>query len=258
MHILDQIVQHTHGVIAERQQQLSLPQIRVAAEKTTSVASPLRQALARQHPLIIAEFKRKSPSRPNINVTADPVSVARAYEAGGAAAMSVLTEPGFFAGSPDDLRRIRPQVNLPLLRKDFIIDPYQIYEAKALGANLILLIARILEPSQIRDFCQLAHELDMEVLFEIHHLEELDKIRDAAIDFLGVNCRDLSKFQTNLDVLVDAAQQLPKNWPWVAESGIAGPDDVRKLYETGYQLFLVGEYLMREGETAARLESLWR
>lgn len=258
MHILDKIVNHTRGVIAQRQAELSLAQMRALAEKQGSTVAPLSAALGKNHPLVIAEFKRKSPSRPNINLQAQPVAIARAYEQGGAAAMSVLTEPEFFAGHPDDLKAIRQAVSLPLLRKDFIIDPYQIFEAKAMGANLILLIARILEPSQVRDYCQLAHELGMEILFEIHHLEELDVLRDAKIDFLGVNCRDLTKFQTNLDVLLEVGKQLPSDWPWVAESGISSPEDVQRLYQAGYQLFLVGEYLMREGTPAQALEALWR
>ena len=257
MDILSKIVAHTRDVIAERSAARPLEQLREAA----SAAPPPVSLAARVNdgvPLVIAEFKRKSPSRPNINLDADPVAIAQNYQRGGAAAMSVLTEPGFFSGSPDDLIAIRPKVQMPLLRKDFMVDPYQFYEARAMGADLVLLIARILDKQTLHDFCDLAHSLGMEALCEVHNLEELEMAADAPVDFLGVNCRDLKKFQTNLDHLIDIVPHLPKHIPWVAESGIHAPRDLKRLYDNGYKLFLIGEYLMKSQDPVATLEELTR
>lgn len=256
MHILDQIVGDTRLLIAKRKEQQSLAAMQLAAEQSTTPTYSLAKKLVQKKPHIIAEFKRKSPSRPNINLQAEPVTIAKSYDAGGASAMSILTEPNYFAGNLDDLNTIRQAVSLPLLRKDFVIDPYQIFEAKANGANLILLIGRILESSQIQDFTALAHSLEMEVLYEIHHLEEWEKAKHAGVDFLGVNCRDLTKFQTNLEMFIELYPKLPHHIPLVAESGISCPGDVARLYQTGYQLFLVGEYLMRQADPAMQLRAL--
>ncbi len=256
MDILSKIVERTAHTLAGRKAATPLSaleaRIRDAGRQTIS----LKARLTEPRPHVIAEFKRKSPSRPNINLTADPVAIARQYQAGGASAMSVLTEPDFFGGSPDDLRAIRPHVSMPLLRKDFMIDPYQFYEAREMGADLVLLIARILEPAQLAEFSRLAGELGLETLCEVHNLEELEKVGDAPIDFLGVNCRDLKRFETNLDHLVDITGSLPAGAPWVAESGIHAPADLQRLHRAGYQLFLIGEYLMKSGDPAARLQEL--
>ncbi len=256
MDILTEIVKTTRTTIDERCKARSLEALKSEAASMAQKPISLSRRLNPNKPNIIAEFKRKSPSRPNINMDADPVAVAKAYEAGGAAAMSVLTETDWFAGSPEDLKAIRKAVSMPLLRKDFMIDPYQFYEARCMGADLVLLIARILEPQQIHQFTELAHQLGMEVLCEIHNREELEKVGDARVDFLGVNCRDLKKFQTNLDHLIDIADILPSQIPWVAESGIHGPDDLRRLREAGYPMFLIGEYLMKSGSTQETLEAL--
>jgi len=258
LHILDEIVKDTHEVIRKRKSTLPFESLRAMVEASHSQTNSLSDRLIHQRPHIIAEFKRKSPSRPNINMTADPLEIAESYLAGGASAMSILTEPVHFSGSPEDLSRIRQVIDLPLLRKDFIIDPYQIYEARHIGADLILLIGRILNETQIREFTALAHELGLEVLFEIHNLDELKPLGDTPIDFLGVNCRDLTKFQTNLQLLLEIVSDLPSNIPLVAESGIAGPKDVRRLFQAGYQLFLVGEYLMSSDQPANRLADLWQ
>ncbi len=256
MDILQQIVAHTREIVAQRRTQLSLQELKARLASSPQPTNSLGKHLRDDQPNIIAEFKRRSPSRPNINQSADPVAMARAYELGGAAAMSVLTEPGFFAGNPSDLRAIRKQVALPLLRKDFMIDPYQFYEAREMGADLVLLIARILEPAQLADFTQLAHELGMEVLCEVHNSEELAKIGPAPVDFLGVNCRDLKQFTTNLDHLVAMTAHLPAEVPWVAESGMHSPDDVKRLFSAGYRLFLIGEYLMKSPDPSALLHQL--
>ena len=253
MDILDTIVDKTRALVAQRSRLVSLEELR---DRPASPTRSLKARLPESGPRVIAEFKRKSPSRPNINLDADPVAVAQAYEAGGAVAMSVLTEPHFFAGSRADLSRIRAVTEMPLLRKDFVIDAYQIHEARALGADLVLLIARILTSDQLAAFCELSHRLGMEVLCEIHHPDELAQVGPTPVDFLGVNCRDLTRFTTDLDHLVALAKELPAGIPLVAESGIAGPEDVRRLYASGYALFLVGEYLMKRDDPAAALREL--
>lgn len=237
MDILSQIVETTKEIIEERTRMVSFQTMKSQAADAERPTISLKARLNPNKPNIIAEFKRKSPSRPNINMAADPVSIAREYQAGGAAAMSVLTEPAYFGGSPDDLKAIREAVTIPLLRKDFMVAPYQFYEARVMGADLILLIARILEPQEIVQFTHLAHELGLEVLCEVHNHEELEKVGDAPVDFLGVNCRDLKRFQTNLDHLVEITDILPSQTPWVAESGIHSPQDLKKLWDAGYPSF---------------------
>jgi len=256
MDILTRIVENTREILIERKVARPQSLLEEVLRASPRAANHLSKRSQTQQPHVIAEFKRKSPSRPNINLAADPVEVATSYERGGASAMSVLTEQDFFAGSLDDLIRIREAVQLPLLRKDFMVDPYQFYEAAAAGADLILLIARILDPAQLRDYTELAHELGLEVLCEVHNSQELERVGDTAVDFLGVNCRDLKRFETNLDHLVHMTAVLPKHIPWVAESGMKSSADVKRLYEHGYQLFLIGEYLMKEDDPAARLAEI--
>ncbi len=258
MDILDTIVRHTRELTAARKRELSDAELIARCAALQQPTRSLRARLAVPGPHVIAEFKRRSPSKPSINPDADPVAIAAAYAAGGASAMSVLTEPGFFGGSPDDLRAIRAKVELPLLRKDFMVDPYQFYEARAMGADLVLLIARCLERTQLAEFTELAHELGLEVLCEIHDLDELEIVGDAPVDFLGVNCRDLKKFDTNLERLIDVARHLPAHLPLVAESGIGGRDELWRLYEHGYRLFLIGEFLMRSDQPDRALQGLLR
>ncbi len=256
MDILDAIIQHTRAVIKRRQEFYCTRDMITLSQDRARPTYSLKARLAQPGPHVIAEFKRCSPSKPSIKLDADPVTVAKAYAQGGASAISVLTEPGFFGGSPDDLHKIRAVVDLPLLRKDFMIDPYQFYEARAVGADLVLLIARCLDRQQLAEFTALAHELGLEVLCEIHDLDELEIVGDAPIDFLGVNCRDLVKFDTNLDRLIDIARHLPAHLPLVAESGIGGQQDLQRLFEHGYRLFLIGEFLMRSDQPERALQDL--
>lgn len=256
MHILDTILANTREVVGSRKAKLGLVELRAAAERSDRAPRSLKAALDREGPLVIAEFKRKSPSRPAINLAAEPGAMARSFQSGGAAAISVLTEPVFFSGSLQDLITVRARVDLPLLRKDFIIDEYQLFEARHAGADIVLLIARILERERLRSFCRLAHELGMEVLCEIHHPDELAIVADAPIDFLGLNCRDLNRFTTRIDHLIDLADDLPPGVPRVAESGIHSRHDLWRLYRAGYQYFLIGEYLMTGAHPDQRLREL--
>lgn len=256
MDILEKIVARTLEIVAQREANLSLDQLKERIATLGPTRSLKERVAASSKPHVISEFKRKSPSKPQINLGADPSEIAQAYEAGGASAMSVLTEPDFFGGSPDDLRAVRKVVDLPLLRKDFIVRPYQVYEAREMGADLILLIARCLTKEQMAEYTALAHQLGLEVLCEIHNTEELEVVGDAPVDFLGVNCRDLKKFDTNIERLIEIRDHLPKGVHLVAESGIHNPEAVSRLHKVGYELFLVGEYLMRAEDTKATLQGL--
>lgn len=256
MDILERIVAKTRKTVAQRANIKSLEQIKTEAENYVYQPISLRARLVEQRPQVIAEFKRKSPSKSSINPEAEPVWVAEQYESGGASAMSILTETDFFAGSIEDLKAVRQAVKMPLLRKDFLVEPYQFFEARAMGADLVLLIARCLSREQLASYTLLSHALGMEVLCEIHDLQELEIVDDAPIDFLGVNCRDLQKFDTNIGRLADLAADLPQGIPLVAESGIHTRDDLWRLYDHGYQLFLIGEYLMRSTHPQMALHEL--
>lgn len=192
---------------------------------------------------IIAEFKRKSPSAGWLFPNADPVSVCTAYASAGAAGLSVLTDREFFGGTRDDLMRAREVNTIPILRKDFLIDPYQVVEARAIGADVILLIAAALGNSLCLELGRIAHELGLEVLLEIHKKSELSFINEH-VDLVGVNNRDLKKMKTDVSISESLAGKIPGEFVKISESGISDPDVVRKLKKAGYRGFLVGEYFM--------------
>ncbi len=203
---------------------------------------------------LLAEIKRRSPSAGDIREGAEPTSVARAYQAGGAAAISVLTDGPFFGGSLEDLVRVRAAVELPLLRKDFVIAPVQISEARAAGADAILLIVRILDDERLGMLSSFARALDLDVLVEVHDEGELERALAIGASLIGINNRDLSTFRTDLALSLDLAPTVDPAITLVGESGIRTADDVRRLGAAGVDAVLVGESLMRqpELEVAAR------
>jgi indole-3-glycerol phosphate synthase len=193
---------------------------------------------------IIAEFKRKSPSKGFINTIADPAEVAGSYFKAGTAAMSILTDRNFFGGSLQDLKRAREaQPGLCILRKDFMIDPFQLYEARAYGADIILLIAAVLSKEEVRDLSQLAAELGLQVLLEVHSVEEMD-VFDEGIELIGVNNRNLKDFSVDIHTSLDLIRYFPSGVTAVSESGLKGPKEIRMLHEAGFGLFLMGERFM--------------
>ena len=214
----------------------------------------MREALATSPYGIIAEFKRKSPSKGWLHPHAEVADVVPAYEAGGASACSILTDGKFFGGSLGDLRKARDLADLPLLRKDFIIDTYQLFQAKVMGADAVLLIAAALTREECRVLTDTAHGLNLEVLLEVHSEKELDYV-DESTDMLGVNNRHLGTFHTDVENSVRLADRLRGLGPLlVSESGIAHTDTVRQLREAGFQGFLIGETFMRTknpGDTLA-------
>lgn len=213
-------------------------------------------ALRRGKPAIIAEIKQASPSKGVLAQDFDPPKTARQYEAGGASALSVLTDRDFFQGSLDDLQAARAAVSLPVIRKDFTIDEYQIVEAAAHGADAILLIAAILDVAEMRGFRELAASFGMAALVEVHDDAELDAALASGAEIVGVNNRDLRTFEVHLETSMRLAARIPSGLVKVTESGIHNATDVRMLMAAGFDAFLVGEHLMKSADPAAALRSL--
>jgi indole-3-glycerol phosphate synthase len=206
---------------------------------------------------IIAEFKRASPSKGDINGEADPVAIARAYEAGGAAAISVLTEEDKFLGSPADLSAVRAATHLPVLRKDFIFAVEQVYETALMGADALLLIVAALDDATLISLRALTEdELGLDALVEVHTAEEMRRARNCRARIIGVNNRDLHTFRVSLDTSVALAALAPPGVTLISESGLQTSADLRRLREVGYGGFLIGENLMRAADPAAALRSL--
>jgi indole-3-glycerol phosphate synthase len=213
-------------------------------------------ALRAKNPAVIAEIKRASPSKGVLRADFDPAAIARSYEQGGAACMSVLTDVQFFQGSPEHLRAARGACRLPALRKDFVVDPYQVFEARAMGADCILLIAACLSPGQMAELESIAETLRMAVLVEVHDREELDLALRLKTSLIGVNNRNLKSFETRLETTLELVAHVPKDRLLIAESGILSRADVDKLRNGGVRAFLVGEAFMRApdpGEALAKL-----
>ena len=226
------------------------------AELRLAARRDFRAALAANAPAIIAEIKKASPSKGVLSLNFDPPRIARSYQSGGAAALSVLTDEPFFQGSLADLESARAAVSLPVLRKDFTIDPSQILEAAAHGADAILLIAAILSARQIRDFRETAARHRLSALVEVHNARELAIALEAGADLIGVNNRNLSTFEVTVDTSLALAQLMPAGALLVSESGIHDAADVARLRAAGYHAFLVGEHLMKSGDPAAALRKL--
>ncbi len=252
MNILDTIVERKRTEVADRKQQKSLDVIKADAWYTRKTIS-LVEGLSRPNASgIIAEFKRKSPSKGIINDRLDPVEVTKAYQAAGASAVSILTDEYFFGGHDQDVLRARQVLDIPILRKEFIIDEYQVHEAKALGADLILLIAACLSKEEVVRFSTLARLLGLEVLLELHDEDELEHVCET-VDLVGINNRSLKTFDVNIARSLRMAGQLPKDKLKVAESGIDDPDQVKLFRENGYSAFLIGENFMKTNDPGMAL-----
>jgi indole-3-glycerol phosphate synthase len=232
------------------------PDIEERAERSIAQRRDFLAALAANAPAVIAEIKKASPSKGVLSAEFDPAAIARIYEQGGAAALSVLTDEKHFQGSLSDLESARGAVQLPALRKDFTIDAYHVYQAAAHGADAILLIAAILSERQMRDFRELAEHYRMAVLVEVHDEEELEPAIASGARFIGVNNRNLHTFEVSLETSIRLAEKIPAGAVRVAESGIHSSADVQRLRSAGYQAFLVGEHLMKSGDPAGALQAL--
>jgi indole-3-glycerol phosphate synthase len=242
MDILEKIIQRKKEEVSAPKSKIPVQQLK-DSEFFERKSSSLKKSLSAKSG-IIAEFKRKSPSKGIINDKNAPLEVVSAYENFGASGISILTDQTFFGGSTEDIMNVRKHITIPILRKDFMIDEYQFYEAKSIGADVILLIASCVSPSQVEDFTALAHSMDMEVLLEIHTTEELGHF-NPDIDLAGINNRNLKDFKVNLEHSVNLKNQLPENVLSVAESGIYSIEDYQYLKEKGFDGFLMGEYFMK-------------
>jgi len=247
MTILDKIIERKKEEIAVSKTKISIDDLKNSdffGRKSFSLKESVKNKSG-----IIAEFKRKSPSKGIINDQVQPLEVASAYENFGASGISILTDTDFFGGSFDDILNVRNHINIPILRKDFMVDEYQFYEAKSIGADAVLLIAACLSPNQVLEFTELAHQLDLEVLLEIHTEDELKHFH-SKIDLVGINNRNLKDFKVDLQHSVLLKDQLPKDVLSVAESGIYSIEDFKYLKEKGFDGFLMGEYFMKNEDPA--------
>ncbi len=257
--ILDKIIDAKRLRIEALKRETGLSEMIQLAEDVRRGVTPnrLRTALAQAgEPKIIAEFKRASPSKGIINNSLDPVKTALSYQAGGAAAISVLTEEDFFKGSLNDLKEIRKAVELPILRKDFIVDEYQIFESAAAGADAVLLIASTLTSESLENFQRLAASLGLDAIVEVHDRDELRKASDIGAGIIGVNNRNLKSFEVSLDVSRELIKHSPKGAMMIAESGLRTSKEINELHTLGYDGFLVGETLMRSVDIFEGLRQL--
>jgi indole-3-glycerol phosphate synthase len=254
--LLDTIVAATRRSVASRVEEVPAEQLRRRLARTPE-GERFRDALrSSPAPRVIAECKRRSPSRGILREAYDPAAHAAAYAAAGAAAISVLTEPTFFDGSLDHLAQVRAAVDLPLLRKDFIVDSYQLLEAAAAGADAILLIVGALDDRSLRGLLDEARGLSLAGLVEVHDRDELRRAIDAGAGIVGVNSRNLRTLSVDLTVFDDLAAEIPSDVVAVAESGIRSSADIRRLSSRGYRAFLVGERLIAEADPGAALRAL--
>ena len=254
---LDRILAQTRADLAERRRRAPLDLLERAAALHEPRGFALALSIAAQTgPAVIAELKKASPSRGLIRGDFDAALLARELESGGASALSVLTDEPFFQGSLTNLDLGSAATDIPCLRKDFVVDEYQIVEARAHHADAILLIAAALTDAELARFTAAAHGLALDVLCEVHTAEELARVRDMGCDCYGVNNRDLHTFEVRLETSLELAAQLPANAVHVAESGIHTAADLSRLRQAGFHAFLIGESLMRERQPGAALRAL--
>jgi len=258
--ILDKIVAVKRQEIAAATRRKSLEVVRADAESrvlTRDFVGALRTKIAAGKPAVIAEVKKASPSKGVLREDFIPADIAQSYAEFGAACLSVLTDVQFFQGSVDYLKQARASCQLPVLRKDFMVDPYQIYESRAMGADAILLIAACLDDAQMRDMESIAHALDMAVLVEVHDQAELERALQLKTPLLGINNRNLKTFEVTLDTTLALRNQVPAERILVTESGIHTRDDVLRMGAAGVHAFLVGEAFMRAPEPGEALANLF-
>jgi len=258
--ILDTILARKAEEIEQRSRMRSLDSVRARAASqppTRGFVDAIQRRLAAGEAAVIAEVKKASPSKGLIRADFDPAQIARSYQAGGAACLSVLTDVDFFQGSNRYLGEARGACTLPVLRKDFTIDPYQVYEARMIGADAILLIVAALEDGPLVEMANLANELGMDVLVEVHDIDELERALQTDCQLIGVNNRNLRTFEVSLDTSIELKSAVPRDRTLVTESGIASRADVARLRGAGIDAFLIGESFMRERDPGAALQRLF-
>ncbi len=245
MNILQKIVDNTRSKLINKKAELPLEQIKISLDGINLPKGRFKSNISNQDEAIIAEIKKASPSAGVISDDFDPVKKAQEYEAFGALALSILTEEDFFMGSVEYLKDVKEVTSLPILRKDFIIDEYQIYESKLIGADCILLIASILSDRQIDDFIKIAEKLELDYLIEVHDEIELKRVEHFKDALIGVNNRNLKTFEVDLDNSVRLRNLFKQKNIFVAESGIKSKEDIDYLKKNNLRVFLIGESLMR-------------
>jgi len=258
--ILDAILARKREDVAARSARVPLAEViarAAGADAPRGFADAIARRIGAGAPAVIAEVKKASPSKGLIRADFEPAAIARSYEAGGAACLSVLTEVDFFQGSDAYLQQARAACALPVLRKDFTVDPYQVYEARALGADCILLIVAALEDARLAELTAIAMDLGMDVLVEVHDIDELERAIQVPAPLLGVNNRNLRSFEVSLDTTLALRDAVPRDRILVTESGIATPADVQRMRAAGVDTFLVGEAFMREPDPGAGLRRLF-
>lgn len=258
--ILKQILAHKIDELAACAQAVSLQALSRQVESAPPVrpfGQALEVAIAEGRPAVIAELKKASPSRGILREDFDPAAIAASYERAGATCLSVLTDTRFFQGAPVYLQAARNACKLPVLRKDFIIDPYQVYESRVMGADCVLLIAAALGDPSLRALAELACELGMDVLLEVHDAQELERALAVGVRLIGINNRDLRTFKTHLETTLELLAQVEVGRVVITESGIHDRNDVHRLRQHGVHAFLVGETLMRAPNPGAKLAELF-
>ncbi|MEG3192026.1 indole-3-glycerol phosphate synthase TrpC [Lysobacter sp. D1-1-M9] len=258
--ILNTILARKHEEIEQRSRVRSLADLRARAAdqpRTRGFIDAIHRRIKAGEAAVIAEVKKASPSKGLIRADFDPAGIARSYEAGGAACLSVLTDVDFFQGSNLYLGEARGACALPVLRKDFTINPYQVFEARVIGADAILLIVAALEDGPLVEMSNLAHELGMDVLVEVHDIDELERALQTDCQLIGVNNRNLRSFEVSLDTSIELKGVVPRDRTLVTESGIATREDVARLRGAGVDAFLIGESFMRERDPGAALQRLF-
>ncbi|AFC29903.1 Indole-3-glycerol-phosphate synthase [Paenibacillus mucilaginosus 3016] len=255
---LDRIVTTKHEEVAQLQARTTIAEMeKIIAALPPTLGFERALGAGRQRSMgLIAEVKKASPSKGLIREDFEPVSLARAYEQAGADCISVLTDVQYFQGANEYLTRVREAVNVPLLRKDFTIDPYQIYEARCIGADAILLIAAILTTEQMREYQQTARSIGLDVLIEVHDKEELDRVLELSPTMVGINNRNLRTFVTDLHTTEELIQYIPKDVTVVSESGISRSEEITYLESIGARAVLVGEHFMRQESVGRAVDDL--
>lgn len=258
--ILDKIVAVKHQEVAAAKQRMPLEVMRADAESrvlTRDFVGAIQAKIAAGKPAVIAEIKKASPSKGVIREDFIPADIAQSYAEFGAACLSVLTDKQFFQGQVDYLKQARASCQLPVLRKDFMVDAYQIYESRAMGADCVLLIAACLDTAKMKEFEQIARSLDMAVLVEVHDGDELERALQLKTPLIGINNRNLKTFEVNLETTLALQAQIPADRILVTESGIVTRDDVLRMQSAGVHAFLVGEAFMRAKEPGEALDALF-
>ncbi len=256
--ILNEIAAYKREWVARCKTERSESELIALAKNATPLdfAGVLKSKISNKQNAVIAEVKKASPSKGIIRADFDPVAIAKSYEAGGASCLSVLTDVKYFQGDDAYVRSIRKAVDLPILRKDFMLDPYQIIEAKAMGADAILVILAMLDDVLAAELTACAHELGLSVLPEVHNAQELERALLLNTQLMGINNRNLHTFETSLETTISLLQQLDDDKTAITESGIFTPDDIQLMNKSDVYGFLIGESLMRQDDPGAALQQL--